>query len=48
VGTARKKVNSAAALQSYRERLTPVQIERVRELTADVSKHYYRQSEGLE
>ena len=46
--TAFRPMNSAAALQSYRERLTPVQIERVRELTADISKHYYHQSEGLE
>ena len=46
--TAFRPMNSAAALQSYRERLTPVQIEQVRELTADISKHYYLQSEGLE
>ena len=45
--TAFRPMDSAAALRSYQDRLTPAQIERVGELTADVSKHYYDQSEGL-
>jgi len=46
--TAFRPMDSAAALRSYRERLTPAQIERVQELTADVSKCYYDHSEGFE
>jgi hypothetical protein len=45
--TAFRPMNSAAALHSYRERLTPAQIERARKLTADVSRQYY-ESEDFE
>lgn len=45
--TAFRPMNSAAALRTYHERLTPAQIERARELTADVSRKYYEESEDL-
>jgi Sulfotransferase family len=45
--TAFRPMESRAALRSYRERLTPEQIDRVLELTADVATRYYREAEGL-
>src|SRR5260370_14387557 len=43
--TAFRPMNSGAALSSYRGRLNPQEIERVRELTFDVAKLYYEGTE---
>jgi hypothetical protein len=45
--TAFRPMNSQAALRTYRGRLTPPEIDRVRELTADVAGSYYQEAEGL-
>ena len=45
--TAFRPMDSRAALQTYRDRLTPAEINRVRDLTADVARHYYGETEGL-
>jgi Sulfotransferase family len=45
--TAFRPMDSRAALGSFRERLTPQEIGRVRELIADVAERYYDPSEGL-
>jgi hypothetical protein len=42
-----RAMDSRAALQTYRDRLTPQEIDRVRELTADVAARYYHEAEGL-
>jgi Sulfotransferase family len=42
-----RAMDSRAALRSYRDRLTPQEIDRVRELTADVATRYYHAAEGL-
>jgi hypothetical protein len=45
--TAFRPMDSRAALGSFRDRLTPQQIDRVRDLIADVAGRYYDASEGL-
>lgn len=45
--TAFRPMDSRAALGSFRDRLTPQQIDRVQELIADVAGRYYNASEGL-
>jgi hypothetical protein len=40
-------MDSRAALGSFRDRLTPQEIERVRDLIADVAGRYYDATEGL-
>jgi Sulfotransferase family len=45
--TAFRPMDSRAALRSYRGRLTPPEIDRVRELTADVAGRYYWAAERL-
>jgi hypothetical protein len=45
--TAFRPMDSRAALQTYRGRLTTPEITRVRELTADVAGRYYREAEGV-
>jgi hypothetical protein len=45
--TAFRPMDSTAALGSFRDRLTPEEIDRVRELTADVAGRYYTATEGL-
>jgi hypothetical protein len=40
-------MDSRAALATYRSRLAPAEIDRVRELTADVASRYYDDAEGL-
>jgi hypothetical protein len=42
--TAYRPMDSRTSLTSYRDRLTPDQIARVEELTADVAKRYYDQA----
>jgi hypothetical protein len=44
--TAFRPMNSAAALHSYRDRLSETDIDRVRELTADVARGYYKEESG--
>jgi hypothetical protein len=39
--TAFRPMDSRATLMTYRDRLTPTEIDRVRELTDDVARHYY-------
>jgi hypothetical protein len=43
--TAFREMNSSAGIPSYRDRLTPEEIDRVRELTADTAKRYFRTGE---
>jgi hypothetical protein len=45
--TAFRAMDSRAALATYRSRLAPAEIDRVRELTADVASRYYDDAEGL-
>lgn len=45
--TAFRPMDSRAALGSFRDRLTPQQTDRVRELTAEVGGRYYDATEGL-
>ena len=45
--TAFRPMDSRAALQTYRGRLAPAEIDRVRQLTADVAGQYYRGTDGL-
>lgn len=45
--TAFRPMDSRAALGSFRDRLTPQEIDRVQELIADVAGRYYDPSEGL-
>ena len=45
--TAFRPMDSRAALGSFRDRLTPQEIERVRDLIADVAGRYYDATEGL-
>ena len=45
--TAFRPMDSRAALGSFRDRLTPAEIDRVRELTGDAAGRYYEATEGL-